>query len=66
MVYTQVFTDDILRCEKITGEIVSLQQILRGPLKPTIEKMERWSAGDASTSDAFNKHEAIELWEAQS
>ena len=29
MVYTQVFTDDVLRCEKITGEIVSLQQILR-------------------------------------
>ena len=66
MVYTQVFqvTDDVLRCEKITGEIVSLQQILRGPLKPTIVQMERWAAGDGNASEAFNKHKANELWEA--
>ena len=64
MVYTQVFTDNTLRCEKITGEIVLLQQILQGPLKPTIENMERWSAGDGGALEAFNKHEAIELWEA--
>jgi hypothetical protein len=43
---------------------VSLQQILRGPLKPTIVQMERWAAGDGNASEAFNKHEAIELWEA--
>ncbi len=41
IVYTQVFPDDVLRCEKITGEIISLQQILRGPMKPTIEQLER-------------------------
>ena len=26
--------------------------------------MERWAAGDGNASEAFNKHEAIELWEA--
>ena len=41
MVYTQMFPDDVLRCEKITGEIISLQQILHGPIKPTIEQLER-------------------------
>ncbi len=61
MVYTQVFTDDVLRCEKFTGEIVSLQQILRGPFRPTIMQMERWAAGDGNASEAFNKFEAIEL-----
>ena len=58
------FCDDTLWNVKETNQIVQLCQIRRGPIFPTSEFYEMWATTDGGAKTAFNRHEAIQIWEA--
>ena len=62
-VRTQVFCDDTLRTLINEDKIVNLNQIRRGPQKPSLAVLERWAAGDGGASEAASYKEALEIWD---
>ncbi len=57
-----VFSDEIIRINKQTGQIVPLRNIVRGPIEPTVPQLELWAVTDNGASDAFNMYEANDIW----
>jgi hypothetical protein len=59
-----VFLDEVIRINKqtVTGQIVPLRNIVRGPIEPTVPQLESWAVADNGASDAFNMYEANDIW----
>ncbi len=51
-----IFPDEIIRINKQTSQIVSLRNIVRGPIEPTVTQswLESWAVSDNGASEAFN------------
>jgi hypothetical protein len=56
------FPDETIRTNKQTGQSVPLRNIMRGPIEPTVPQLESWAVPDNGTSEAFNMHEANDIW----
>jgi hypothetical protein len=60
---TLTFPDEIIRTNKQTCQIVPLRNIVRGPIEPTVPQLELWAVSDNDASEAFNIHEANDIWD---
>ncbi len=56
------FLEEIIRTNKQIGQIVPLRNIVRGPIEPTVTQLESWAVSDNGASEAFNMHEANDIW----
>jgi hypothetical protein len=55
-------SDDTIRTMK-SADIVRQNPFFCGPEEPTVEKLERWAAGDGGASEAADPREAFDLWD---
>ncbi len=62
-VCTQVFCDYTLQTLINEDKIVNLNQIRRGPQKPSLAVLERWAAGDGGASEAASYKDSLEIWD---
>jgi hypothetical protein len=44
------FHDEIIQTHKLTGQIVPLRNIVRGPVEPTVPQLESWAVSDNGAS----------------
>ncbi len=62
----QAFCDDTVHIDTIgttkSGDSLRLDQILHRPEEQTVEKLERWAAGDGRASEAADIQEVFVLW----
>ena len=62
-----IFCDEIISAVKETDQnhqILQLCRIQRGSVASDPKIMEQWATIDGGASSAFNRHEAIEIWES--
>jgi hypothetical protein len=60
-----VFSDEVIRINEQTGQIVPLLNIVCGPIEPTVLQLESWVVVDSGASDSFSMYEANEFWYQQ-
>ncbi len=57
-----ILPDEIIRTNKQPGQIVTLRNIVSGPIEPTVPQMESWAVSDNGASEAFKMYEANDIW----
>jgi hypothetical protein len=57
-----LFPDEAIRINNQTGQIVSLHNIVCGPIEPTVPQSESSAVSDNGASEAFNMYEANDIW----
>ncbi len=55
-----VLSDEVIRINKQTGQIVPLCNIVHEPIEPTIPQLESWAVADNGASDVL--YEANDIW----
>ncbi len=56
------FSDEIIRTNKQTSQILPSRNIVHGPIEPAVPQWESWAVSDNGASESSNMYEANDIW----